>query len=202
MICGIFGGSFDPPHCGHVGIIRTVLAEKKVEGVVVVPTVRHPFGKGVCSFEDRYAMCELMVSCIDAKGRVWVDDIEKRRNLSGKTLDTIEALIEENPEWCFRLIIGSDILFEKHMWFKFNEVVKLAPPVIVVRRGFAAEELVEKHWNADVVGHVSELSSTFVRQSLAAGEDCSKAVPPQVLDYIRRKGLYHHRQGGINGQCR
>ena len=92
----IFGGAFDPPHNGHVAICTSLLDRGDVDRVRVVPCFRHPFGKPLSDFDDRYRMCCL---AFDRLGRrIVVDDIERRMGGVSHTVRTLLQLIEEHLE--------------------------------------------------------------------------------------------------------
>ncbi len=103
----VFGGSFNPPHVGHVLAVAYVLSTYGVERVVVVPAHKHPFGKPLASFDDRVRMCEL---AMEPFPRAQVSRIEE--TLDGLTLHTLEALKKSHDDWNLRLVMGSDILLE------------------------------------------------------------------------------------------
>jgi nicotinate-nucleotide adenylyltransferase len=175
----IFGGSFNPPHVGHVLAIAYVLATAEVDRLVVVPAHKHPFGKPLAPFDDRVRMCELATSIFPAAS---VSRIEEK--LDGLTLHTLEALKDEHPDWDLRLVMGADILLESDKWFRFEEVKKLAPPIILGRAGVAS--------TGAPPPLLPEISSTRVRELLAAKawDELAPLVPRAVLEAIRAKGLY------------
>jgi len=180
MSIGIFGGSFDPPHICHVLVCQYVLAMSEVERILVIPSSKHPFDKGQTSFEHRLAMTQLAMQSLGA--RVEVSAIESQREGYSYTIDTVRALREIYPGESFRLIIGTDILGETDRWKEFDEVARLAP-VLVVPRDAADHP-------AKGIFAFPALSSTRVREALVRGEDVSAAIVPEVLGYIREKGLY------------
>jgi nicotinate-nucleotide adenylyltransferase len=178
MRTAVFGGSFDPPHIGHLLAMTAALGLGRADDILVVPCIAHPFGKAAAPFEDRLAMCRLAAAGAPA-GRVAVSDIERRRAQSGRTLDTLLAVRQERPDRDLRLLVGADILDEKDRWYRFDEIERLAP-LIVVGRGAVGGDVLP----------VADVSSTEVRRMIAAGENCSGLVMPAVLGYIEEKGLY------------
>ena len=178
MTVAVFGGSFNPPHVGHVLAAAYVLATQEVERVLVVPAHKHPFGKPLALFDDRVTMCELAMKPL---GSVHVSRIEQTTD--GLTLHMLEAIRNAHPDWSLRLVIGSDILAEADKWFRFDEVRKLAPLIILGRAGFEPP-------NRELV--LPEASSTRVRELLTKREwdALSPLVPRAVLEYIRTKNLY------------
>ena len=179
MKVAVFGGSFNPPHAAHVLAVAYVLATADVERVVAVPAHKHPFGKPLAPFDDRVRMAELAFEIFPAAS---VSRIEE--TLDGLTLHTLEALKTANPEWSLRLVMGSDILLEADKWFRFDEVRKLAPPIVLGRAGVRAA--------GAPPALLPEISSTRVRELVAAKswDELAPLVPRRVLDHIRERGLY------------
>lgn len=178
----VFGGSFNPPHVAHVLAIAYVLATAEVDRVVVVPAHKHPFGKPLAPWADRVRMCELAVAQFPNAS---VSRIEE--TLDGLTLHTLEALAREHPDWTLRLVIGADILLEADKWFRFDEVKKLAPLIVLGRLSDGR------------VAHTSapppvlpDISSTRVRELARRGafDELEALVPRAVLDHVRARGLY------------
>lgn len=161
----IFGGSFNPPHIGHTCGI--VYALQHVQHLIVVPTWKHRFKDYEVSFEDRYLMCQLAFGWLP---NVEISSIEKDSASQGKTLETIKLLQDKYPSCRLRLLIGSDILKETHQWYKFDEIKKIAPPLVLDRETLAPN-----------------ISSTLVRSS---EEKRAKLLHPSVYKFIQEKNLY------------
>src|SRR5688572_26324533 len=120
-----FGGSFDPPHVAHVLCVSYALSLGKFERAIVVPVFEHAFGKRLCPFEERSRMCELAFSFIAG---VEVSRLEAELQRPNYALHTLERLQGEHPDWRLRLLIGSDVLTDTSKWYRFEDVVRLAPP--------------------------------------------------------------------------
>jgi len=179
MTVGVFGGSFNPPHVGHVLAVAYVLSVAPVDRVLVVPCFDHPFGKALAPFVHRRAMCELAWRDL---ARVEVSSIEQEMGATSRTLYTLRALAAQHPNWSLRLVVGADILDERDKWFGWDEIVRLAPPIVLGRMG---------HSHAEApMPVVPEVASRDVRAMLARGEDVSPMVPRAVLAYTREHGLY------------
>src|SRR5687767_3051770 len=102
----LFGGSFNPPHIGHVLAVTYVLSVGRVDRVVVVPVFDHALGKRLEPFEHRLEMAR---RAFDWLPQVDVSDIEERLGTPSRTLRTVLALESAHPEWDLRLLVGSDI---------------------------------------------------------------------------------------------
>jgi nicotinate-nucleotide adenylyltransferase len=176
----LLGGSFNPPHVGHLMNAYYVLATREVDRVWLMPVFRHPFAKKLAPFEDRLRMCELAAARF--AGGIEVTGVEAEVPGEGRTLDTLKRLIAKHPEHRFLLIIGTDILPERSKWKDFDRIEKLVEVVVVRRAGF----------ESPLAGGpvLPEVSSTEIRERLGRGADASSLVPREVLDYIRSRGLY------------
>lgn len=176
----IFGGSFDPPHVGHVLSVAWALSATPVDTILVVPTWKHAFDKAHgASFEDRFAMCAH--AFMPFRG-VRVSNVEKKLGGVSLTLRTIEALAEEHPDASFRLLIGADVLSSTDRWHRWDDVVRAAPPLVVGREGYDTA--------AGSPIAIPDVNSTELRQRIAADQDVAGYVPTAVFEHIRTHGLY------------
>lgn len=177
----VFGGSFNPPHLAHVLAATVVLATHDIDTLLVVPTFQHPFSKHLAPYDDRVHMSHLAMGWLP---RVEVSRVEEQLGGESLTLRTLEHLARQHPDWQLRLVLGADVLADAPKWHRFDEVMRLAPPIILGRAGVEAP--------GAPVPVLPELSSTEVRASIAAGEWANLAgrVPKAVLSHIQARGLY------------
>ena len=176
----IYGGSFDPPHLGHVLSVAWTLSATEVDAVWVVPTWKHAFDKEHCAaFEQRMSMCKLAFSIFQA---VEISDIEQRLGGTSRTLHTLRTLVNEHSDTAFRLLIGADVLPTTDRWHRWDEVVKIAPPLVVGRDGSALPE--------GCPISIPNINSTELRSGLASARDLTGLVPDSVIEHIRSQGLY------------
>jgi hypothetical protein len=110
MEVALLGGSFNPPHLGHLLAAHVVRALEPVDQVWFVPTAHHPFGKPLIDVAHRLAMCELM--CRDAAGWLATSDVEAALGGKGYTVDTLRELHRRWPDRRWTLVVGSDIVAE------------------------------------------------------------------------------------------
>jgi len=178
----IFGGSFDPPHLGHVFLAAYALSVQSVERVLVVPVYQHAFGKPLSPFEDRVAMCEL--SFRDLR-RVEISRLEQELGGVSRTVRLIDALATRYPQHRLRTLVGSDILAESDRWQDFARVRERAPLLVAMRGGYEAGSEAEAHGPT-----LPMISSTEVREALARGESPCDRVPAAVVEYALAHGLY------------
>ncbi len=176
----VFGGSFDPPHVAHVLVAAWVRSASEAERVLVVPTWSHPFGKAhSASYEDRVAMCERAFATVAG---VEVSPIERELGEPSRTLHTLEALREREPDARWRLVVGADVLSETDRWHRWDEVIRMAPSLVVGRTGYALPD------GCPIA--MPDISSTVLREDLSAGRSTEGRVPQSVRAYILDRGLY------------
>jgi nicotinate-nucleotide adenylyltransferase len=176
----LLGGSFNPPHVGHLLAAHYVRATQGVDEVWLMPTFRHPFGKVTAPFEQRVRMCELL--CQDAAGWMKASRVESEVGKDGRTVDTLDFLRARHPEHQFSLIIGSDILKDLPSWKDFDRIERMARVLVLHRAGYPADRAVGPP--------LALVSSTEIRERLARGELPSDLVPGTVLAYAREHHLY------------
>lgn len=181
----VFGGSFDPPHVGHVLLAAWALSAGGVDRLLVVPTYAHAFGKRSAAFDDRVAMAELAFSVL---APVEVSRIEERLPAPSYTLRTLEAIAAERPLASLRLLVGADVIEALPRWHEPDQIEALAPLLVGGRSGYARSSAT--HTVATDVPNFPEVSSTVVRARLARGEDVSSLVPESVRAYIATRSLY------------
>jgi nicotinate-nucleotide adenylyltransferase len=172
----LFGGSFDPPHIGHLLAAAYVLATEPVDELWLMPVDQHPFAKPlVAPYEHRVALCELLAAQLPGAK---VSRAE-RESGQGRTVDLLEWLHRQHPQNRWALVLGSDLEAERPQWKRFDRIQELAR-IIPIRRGGYGEGGVA----------IPEVSSTQVRALLGAGGDASKLVPRAVLQAIRDGDTY------------
>ena len=179
---GLLGGSFNPPHVGHLMAAWYVLATEPVAEVWLLPSYRHPFGKELAPFADRVEMCRLAAATVRGLHVCTAEAELAGDPLVGKTARTLEHLASKHPSLRFALVIGTDILPETGKWHRWERVRELARIVVVGRQGHEA--------GAEGRPLLPRVSSTEIRERLARGEDVSRLVPRRVLRHIEERGLY------------
>lgn len=181
----LFGGSFNPPHVGHVMVASWLLATGRCEEVWLVPASQHAFGKELAAFDARVEM--LRASFRDL-ARVTICEIEAERAGPSYTIDTVVALRAKHPDVSFRIVVGTDAFADRPKWREWQRLENLAPPIVVRRAGVAGAE--DDPDPAHPTPLFPEVSSTRIRAILAGGGDASGLVPAGALEVIRRRALY------------
>jgi nicotinate-nucleotide adenylyltransferase len=186
----LFGGTFDPVHKAHVALARSALDDLGLERVLWVPAGR-PWQKAhrITAAEHRVAMLRL---ALGDEPRYAIDMIEVERAGASYTLDTVQALHAREPETEWVLLMGRDQYAGLHTWDRWRELLALVVLAVANRPGPqpAVDPEVLRHPHRVLPLDMLDISSTDIRQRVAAGQDISQLVPPEVARYIARHGLY------------
>ena len=200
MRIGIFGGTFNPPHNGHVTLARAAAEQLALDRLLIMPACvppHKPLPDRVTP-QQRYAMAALMAAPV---GRcVQASDIELHRTGKSYTSDTLQTLHEQYPDAELWLLMGSDMFLSLHTWHEPEVICALAHIAAFsrveedIRAAMERQkQTLEQQYRAEVAllnnPQLIELSSTDVRAALAAGRG-SELVPEAVWGYIRREHLY------------
>ena len=180
MHVALLGGSFNPPHVGHLLAATYVHSTMEVDEVWLVPSFQHPFGKTLEPFFHRLKMCEAMAT--EAGGWLKVCDIEKDVPGEGRTIDMLRQLLPLHSNVRFSLIIGSDIVRELPLWKDVDGIRQMANFIVLSRAGYPEPTAVGPA--------LPEVSSTQIRQMLGEGIEPHALVPRLVLEYARSHRLY------------
>lgn len=187
---GIFGGTFDPPHIGHLVTAVNVRHELALDRVLLVVN-NVPWQKvgsrPISPVQDRLAMVEAAVA--GAAG-IEASRIEIDAGGMSYTADTLAALATEQPERELFVILGADAAAAITTWERFDEVRELATIVAVERPGAAvAPALQGWRWQSVEVPRL-EVSSTDLRRRVLEGRPLDYLVPPAVVECMTARGLY------------
>lgn len=132
----IYGGSFDPPHLGHVFTVHYLLTRSDLDEVWIVPTAQHAFAKDLTLFAQRVQLLKRLFNDIS---RVKVCEIEAEGALSGYTFDTLEYLSSRYPSHSFVLVIGADNIVCSDRWHRFDDLLERWPLIVIGRQGFETD---------------------------------------------------------------
>ncbi|MBX7158915.1 MAG: nicotinate-nucleotide adenylyltransferase [Acidimicrobiia bacterium] len=188
---GVFGGTFDPPHFGHLAAARAARRVAALDRVLFVPAGR-PWQKSdraVSSAEDRYRMTQLAIR--DDEPAFAVSRVEVDRPGPSYTVDTLEALDRDGRD--LFLVLGADAAAGIDTWHMPGRVCDLAVLAVVNRPESASPPARPGCRTVDVDMEPVAVSATEVRRRLRAGLDVSGLLPEQVAEYAQQRGLYGGR---------
>jgi nicotinate-nucleotide adenylyltransferase len=193
---GVFGGSFNPVHNGHINLAQCYLDTLKLDSIMFVPTALppHKTAQYLASKEDRLAMLSLATQDNNA---FVINDLEFNRQGKSYTYDTLIQLKNDYPNCEFYLIIGADQFLYFKKWYNYKEILNMATVCTAARENDELDKLVQFK-NADnafansiiSVFPVIEVSSTQIRDMIKSNKDASNFVPKNVLNYIKEHKLY------------
>ncbi|MEK4230072.1 nicotinate-nucleotide adenylyltransferase [Solibacillus sp. FSL H8-0538] len=183
---GILGGTFNPPHIGHLIMANEVYYALGLDEVRFMPNAKAPHkeaGHAVTNAQ-RMRMVELMTELYP---QFKVEHFEMDRGGISYTYDTIVEMLKREPDVQFYFIIGGDMIDSLHTWYCIEELSKLVQFVGVKRPGTQGET----SYNVIMVEAPEiNLSSSFIRNRLQAGRTLQFLLHPAVDAYIRKEGLY------------
>ena len=195
---GIYGGTFSPPHNGHIAAAKAFMEQMWLDFLYVIPTATPPHKEMDVPVDatHRLEMCRLAFS--DVEG-VYVSDMELRRGGRSYTVDTLRELT--GPDRRLFLLCGTDMMLTLDEWREPTEIFKLSYPVYIRREKDAIldKKIVQKiaDYNEKygkvvrrIVTEPIELSSTDVRLALQTGRDTGDMLSPAVKKYIADNHLY------------
>ena len=195
---GIYGGTFSPPHNGHIAAAKAFMEQMWLDFLYVIPTATPPHKEMDVPIDaaHRLEMCRLAFSGVEG---VYVSDMEMRRGGRSYTVDTLRELT--GPDRRLFLLCGTDMMLTLDEWREPEEIFKLSYPVYIRRERDAIldKKIVQKiaEYNQKygkvvrrIVTEPIELSSNLVRERLQKREDVSNLIPESVEKYIHDNHLY------------
>lgn len=195
---GIFGGTFSPPHNGHIAAARAFMEQMWLDILYVIPTALPPHKEAdsLVSAQHRLEMCRLAFSGMEG---VYVSDMEIQRGGRSYTVETLRELAGDDRRLFF--LCGTDMMLTLDQWREPDEIFRLCYPVYIRREADAAmdQQIVKKiaEYNEKfgkvvrrIVTDPIELSSTRVRKSIQEGNLSANMLPAAVEKYISDNHLY------------
>ena len=189
---GIFSGSFNPIHNGHLIMANYMCEFTTLDEVWLIVTPHNPLKNRTDMLDEqvRLKMVELAVEKYD---NIKASDVELHMKRPSFTINTLEKLSHEHPECNFSLIIGADnwSFFDK--WKDYNKIIDNYKILIYPRH--EAEVNIPESLRETIIlvsAPLIEISSTFIRHSIKAGKNVRAFLPQEVYDYIENENLYRH----------
>ncbi|HEX2168295.1 MAG TPA: nicotinate-nucleotide adenylyltransferase [Longimicrobiales bacterium] len=196
MNVGIFGGTFDPPHAGHLIVAQDAALALGLDRILFVPAARPPHKRdaAVSDAKTRAAMLELAVHGDDRFG---IDTLELDRPGASYTVDTVRELAGRDTNIRWTLLIGADQYSEFDTWREPDAIRRLARVAVLMRHGGHGSELSEGDVALDVTR--IDISATIVRERVAAGLPIRYLVPRAVEEFIFERKLYLRNGTPVTG---
>ena len=204
MKIGIYGGTFNPPHLGHITAAKAVFQMLELDRLLLIPAGIPPhkaMPEGSASADQRLEMTRLAGEQLDLGGKVQVLDLELKREGRSFTVDTLETLKEQYPDDELWLLMGTDMFLTLQAWKNPEKILSLAgiaafgrteedtEELFAVQREYLCKTYPQARIFTLTIPGVVEVSSTELREKLAKGEG-GCLLAPAVYGYILREGLY------------
>lgn len=187
---GIFGGTFDPPHLGHLIVAQEVQDKLKLDRIFFIPACLPPHKKKV-KISAAFHRLRMIQLATQDNSNFEVLDLELKRKGPSYTIDTLRVLKNAYSQTQFHLILGIENLKHIHSWRKPEGIFKLSKVVFVTRPGVTLNKT-SKWLNYSKLLTVKEIdiSSTGIRERIRKGKSIRYMVPEKVLKYIKKHKLY------------
>jgi nicotinate-nucleotide adenylyltransferase len=189
MKLGIYGGSFDPVHLGHLLVAQAALEELELDRLFFVPAAQSPF-KPETQPAPPAVRLQLLRLALAGKTRCEVDDQEIRRGGISYTVDTLRDYARRFPEARLFYLIGADNAAKLNEWREPAELARLAEFVAIPRPGGAAPVFPKPFHGSTLKGFPFAVSSSEIRARAQAGFTLEPLVPPAVAEAINAAKIY------------
>ena len=189
MNIGVFGGTFDPPHIGHLVAAQDASVVLYLDRVIFVPAADPPHKRGAL-VSAASVRSEMLRATIAGNPQFEISTCELDRAGASYTVDTLRELAEQYPGAALQLLVGVDQVREFASWREPDQIVKLAAVVMLSRAGVAGPGAEADFVRRTVAVTRIDVSSTLIRTRVAAGMPIRYLVTDAVAKIIEREGLY------------
>ncbi len=198
MRIALFGGTFDPPHRGHLSIAAAAADAFHLDAILFAPVGRQPLKQGgnPAPFADRLAMTTL--ACVqDKRFEASTLDAPRADDLPNYTVDTLAELQRTMPDTVLFNLVGADSFLDLPRWRQPGRLLELAEWIVASRPGSSLDDLASLHLDPHQRSRIhllqtvhEDVSATNLRQRLHAGDACADLLPEAVSNYIQLHHLY------------
>ena len=189
MKIGLFFGSYNPIHIGHLAIANYMVEFTDLDQLWFVVSPQNPFKKKNTLLSD-YQRFELVNQAIGNNYKFRASNIEFNLSKPSYTIDTLTYLHDKFPKYDFVLIMGSDNLENFHKWKNFEEILKYHELYVYPRHNTKDNNLINHQKVKVVNAPIMEISSSFIRKSIKEGKDIQYFLPEKVYKYIKEMHFY------------
>ncbi len=193
MNIGLYFGSFNPIHHGHLIIANYVVQHGGVDQVWFVVSPQNPLKKSG-SLLNEYHRLYLVQASLEGETTLKASDIEFRLPRPSYTIDTLVYLEEKFPAHRFSVIMGSDSYRNLTAWKNYRQLLKNYPVIVYQRPGFITETVYEGSSTRILKAPMLEISSTYIRENIRTGRSIRYLVPETVRLEIEANGYYKQRE--------
>jgi nicotinate-nucleotide adenylyltransferase len=194
MRIGLYFGSFNPVHNGHLIIANYVVQNTDTEQVWLVLSPRNPQKKSQTLLNE-YHRLFLVQTAVEDEPALKASDIEFRLPRPSYTIDTLTYLHEKFPQHTFSVIMGSDSFHNIASWKNFEQIIRHYPIIVYLRPGFPVKDRLPDANVTILKAPLLEISSTHIRENVKKGNSIRYLVPDKVMTEIERNGYYKNIAG-------
>lgn len=206
---GLLGGSFNPPHNGHLALAQLALEELQLDQLQFIPCYQHPFGKQLVHSEHRLKMLQLL---LEEQPKLHLNSIEIKRQNCSDTLTTLQQIRQQDTSSSIIFIMGNDVLASLNQWHNWQQLFEYCHLAIVKRAGYQIkkaapwlQQLLNKRQQQDpswlqqhkagaiyfLKNAPDSIAATSLRTQLSAGHrPAIEQLPDKLTDYIRQHNIY------------
>lgn len=187
---GIMGGSYNPVHIGHLMVADYVRQHARLDSVLMALSPMNPFKADSTELiDDSHRMSMLEIACREVEG-IEPCGLELDMPRPSYTIDTLHRLREMNPDNRYTIIIGSDNWLAFDRWRSADDIIREFGVIVYPRPGYEIRTV--PPWGVEIVNAPTiDISSTIIREQIAAGFDMNIFLPRGVYGYIKSHQLYH-----------
>ncbi len=187
---GVFSGSFNPIHLGHIRMAEYIIEKQYVDEIWFVVSPCNPL-KNQSELLDEYLRLDMVFLAIHDKPKFKASDVEFTMPVPSYSIDTLKELSKQNPDYQFYLIIGSDNALVFDQWKSPKEILENYPVLVYPRPGYNFAEVAEKYPQMHLLSSpVFDISSTQIRDAITQKKDTTQWLHPSILHYIEENNLY------------
>ncbi len=186
---GLFGGSFDPVHLGHLLVARAALEELSLDKVLFIPAGRSPFKPASRPAPDNLRLRWLRIA-LAGEPRFAIEDCELRRGGTSYSIDTVRDILSRQADARLRWLIGTDHVPTLPQWREADALARLVDFVVIPRPGNEPMPAPHPFRVHHLRGWPLSVSSSAIRERIRAGLPCTHLLPPHVAEAIVQSGSY------------
>jgi nicotinate-nucleotide adenylyltransferase len=190
MKTGLFFGSFNPIHNGHIAIAGYMLEFTNLEEVWLVVSPQNPLKDKNELAPDNQRLEMVRLAIEEFKPKISLCDVEMSMPRPSYTIDTLKLLKVKYPEREFAVVMGSDSMDSIEKWKEYKELLSNNRIMVYPRLGSNTDELKSKYDVEVINAPIMEISSTFLRQAISQGKRVDYFMPPRAYNYLTENKIY------------
>lgn len=188
---GIYGGTFNPLHNGHLALAKAFLSQENLDEVWFMVSPQNPFKANQKLLDDAIRL-EMVQKALEGEQNLFASDYEFHLSKPSYTWNTLQAMSKDYPDCEFVLLIGGDNWKSFSHWYHSDDILRNYSMAVYPRENSDIDVAMLPANVHLLATMLISISSTEVRRKVAQGEPIDSLCPPQVVEIIRNKGLYRN----------